>query len=395
MNKHLLNKDVQDFIKNQEVDLNRLAFKKSPFVDVSTKELIEQITSRNKIKKKLPTWYNSENILYPPPLNLEQTSSEITAKYKASIISGDSLADITGGFGVDSYYFLEKFKNVTHFEINESLSLLSKHNFEQLDKEIKVVTGNGLKLIQNKKYDVIYIDPSRRNQQKGKVLFLKDYEPNIIQHLDYLLTIAPVILIKTSPMIDISKGVSDLKNVSEVHIVATQNEVKELLWVLTKESVEETKVIAVNYTNKRTTLFKVNYNKLYTASYSNPKMYLYEPNASILKSGAFNAVSQKYSLNKLAKHSHLYTNDALIDFPGRCFQIKEMVTYTKKEVKKKITGLKANVTTRNFTETVSQLKKKWKISDGGNTYLFFTTLQDRKKVVLICEKTKYTQNIKN
>ncbi len=395
MNKHLLNKDVQDFIKNHEVDLNRLAFKKSPFVDVSTKELIEQITSRNKIKKKLPTWYNSENILYPPTLNLEQTSSEITAKYKASIISGDSLADITGGFGVDSYYFSEKFKNVTHFEINESLSLLSRHNFEQLDKEIKVVTGNGLTLIQNNKYDAIYIDPSRRNQQKGKVLFLKDYEPNIIQHLDYLLTIAPVIMVKTSPMIDISKGVSDLKNVSEVHIVATQNEVKELLWILTKESEKETKLIAVNYTNKQTTLFKVNYNKSYTASYSNPKMYLYEPNASILKSGAFNAVSQKYSLNKLAKHSHLYTNDALIDFPGRCFQIKEMVTYTKKEVKKKITGLKANVTTRNFTETVSQLKKKWKISDGGNTYLFFTTLQDRKKVVLICEKTKYTQNIKN
>ncbi|MDT0554779.1 class I SAM-dependent methyltransferase [Patiriisocius hiemis] len=388
MNPNLLHKEVQDFIKNQEVDLKTLAFKKSPFVGISTKELVQQIASRNKIRKKLPTWYHTENILYPPTLNLEQTSSEITAKYKASIISGNSLADITGGFGVDSYYFSKKFKDVTHFEVNESLSSLSKHNFEQLNKQIKVIAGNGLQLINNKKYDVIYIDPSRRNQQKNKVLFLEDYEPNIIEHLEHLFSITPVVLVKTSPMIDISKGVSDLIHVSEIHIVAVQNEVKELLWLLTKEISGETKLIATNHTKEGATFFKINYNKSYTATYSNPSKYLYEPNASILKSGAFNAVSEKYSLNKLAKHSHLYTSDKLVHFPGRSFVIKDLITYTKKEVNKKVTGIKANITTRNFTETVSQLKKKWKVKDGGDTYLFFTTLQDRKKVVLICEKTK-------
>ncbi|WP_347374691.1 class I SAM-dependent methyltransferase [Aequorivita sp. Q41] len=386
-NKKLLNNEVQDFIRNYKHEVSKLAFAGSPFKTISVQELIQQIESRKKIEKKLPRWFKTLNIFFPPKLNLEQTSSEITAKYKASLVSGNTLADVTGGFGVDSFYFSEKIAAIHHFEINTALSEVVKNNFKVFGKQtIECFASDGMKAVLNTKYDVIYIDPSRRHESKGKVFFLKDCEPNVPENIHALLTNCKKLLIKTSPMLDISVGLNELKNVSEIHIVAVNNEVKELLWVLKKDVVSAPYIKTINFTKPEIETFNFTWNETLETTYSLPQKYLYEPNAAILKSGAFNLLSERLKIKKLQKHTHLYTNDTLINFPGRSFIIKKVVPYTKSEIRAAITFKKANITTRNFSESVDVLRKKWKITDGGAVYLFFITNSEDKKVMLICSK---------
>ncbi|NGX83971.1 class I SAM-dependent methyltransferase [Aequorivita sp. KMM 9714] len=385
-NKSILNTEVQDFIRNFEGEISKLAFSGSPFETVSIQELLQQIESRRRIEKKLPTWFSTRDILYPPKLNLEQTSSEITSEYKASLVKGELIADITGGFGVDSYYFSEKFPEVHHFELNESLSEIVRHNFQVLGRNIKCFNEDGLKAVLNKKYPVIYADPSRRHDSKGKVFFLKDCQPNIPDNIDEILSNCEVFLLKTSPMLDITVGLNELKDVSEIHIVAVENEVKELLWLLKKGNDSELKIKTINFTKTELEEFSFNWNETANADYSLPQEYLYEPNAAILKSGAFDLISEKLNLNKIEVNTHLYTNDHLIDFPGRRFKIEKVVPYNKKEIKSALAFKKANITTRNFPESVANLRKKWKLSDGGNIYLFFTTNMEGKRVMIVCSK---------
>ncbi|MDX1784354.1 MAG: class I SAM-dependent methyltransferase, partial [Aequorivita vladivostokensis] len=198
----LLNKEIQEFIRDFEGNISELAFAGSPFENVSIQELIQQIESRRRIEKKLPTWFNTANILFPPKLNLEQTSSEITAKYKASLVKGTTIADITGGFGVDSFFFAEKFETIHHFETNPNLAELAKHNFGVFGKEnIHCHAADGLQTALNSKYDVIYADPSRRHDSKGKVFFLNDCEPNIPENISEILNHCNQFLVKTSPML--------------------------------------------------------------------------------------------------------------------------------------------------------------------------------------------------
>ena len=328
-----------------------------------------------------------KKIFYPPKLNLEQTSSEITAKYKASIIKGKTIADTTGGFGVDSYYFSEKFKTVHHFEIDKCLSKIAQYNFSVLNKtNIHCASENGISNIQNNQYDVIYSDPSRRHNLKGKVFFLNDCEPNIPKQLDALLKHCPTILIKSSPMLDISVGIEELANVAEIHIIAVNNEVKELLWLI-KSGFNKSPIIkTINFAKDNNELFNFEWLQNAEISYSLPIKYLYEPNAAIMKSGAFNLIAERYSLHKLHKHTHLYTSDKLIGFPGRRFIINEVIPYQKKILKTNLHFTKANISIRNFPEKVSELRKKLKIKDGGNDYLFFTTSENDKKLVLTCSK---------
>lgn len=386
MNTHILSKEVQDFILSYSEDISKLAFSGSPFNDVSTTELIQQVESRRKTEKKLPKWHNARNIYYPPKLNLEQTSSEITAKYKASIIQGESLADLTGGFGVDCLYFSDKFKTVHHFEHNESLSEIAKYNFKVLDySKIECFKGDGLKQIFKKHYDVIYLDPSRRHNNKGKVFFLNDCEPNVPENLNFLLKHCQLLLIKTSPMLDISVGLNELQNVKEIHIVAVNNEVKELLWIIELGFRNLPKIKTTNFNKTETEAFNFKWSKKSSTSYSLPKKYLYEPNGAVMKSGAFELLSEEYKVSKLHKHTHLYTSNQLVTFPGRSFIINKTISYHKKELKK-LSIDKANITTRNFTETVAQLRKKLKIKDGGNEYLFFITSVSGDKVILVCSK---------
>ncbi len=383
----LLNKEIQEFIRDFEDNISELAFAGSPFENVSIQELIQQIESRRRIEKKLPTWFNTANILFPPKLNLEQTSSEITAKYKASLVKGTTIADITGGFGVDSFYFAEKFKTVHHFETNPNLAELAKHNFGVFGKEnIHCHAADGLQTALNSKYDVIYADPSRRHDSKGKVFFLSDCEPNIPNNISEILKNCNQFLLKTSPMLDISVGLNELQPISEIHIVAVDNEVKELLWLLQKENSGALKVKTVNFTKKGAETFDFDWNERAMATYDLPQKYLYEPNAAILKSGAFDMVSEKLKVNKLHKNTHLYTGEDLIDFPGRRFSIEQTVPYSKKQMRAALNFKKANIATRNFPESVETLRKKWKIADGGEIYLFFETNLDDKKEMLICSK---------
>ncbi|WP_203295812.1 THUMP-like domain-containing protein [Luteirhabdus pelagi] len=386
MNQKLLQKDVQEFIADFDGDISRLALKGSPFEEVDTKELLEQLESRQKAEKKLPTWFYAEGIYWPPKVSIEQTSSEETAAYKASLINGKTLADLTGGFGVDTFYFAKRFATVVYFEKNEALANIAEHNFNRLGlTNIQVEPKNGVYGIQNQSFDWLYIDPSRRSDTKGKVFLLEDCEPNIIEGLPSLFESSPNIMVKTSPMLDISIGLEAMQNVREIHVVAVNNEVKELLWILSKDFNEKPKVVTKNLRENRNETYSFFWDETVEAVYGEPSRFLYEPNAAIMKSGAFQLLTKSFKVKKLHEHSHLYTSDVLREFPGRIFSVEQVLPYSKKSIRESNFS-KANITTRNFPESVAQLRKKWKISDGGELYLFFTTLLNDKKIVLVCKK---------
>jgi len=390
LNKEILNTKVQDFINaNLKSDITKLILKGSPFANISIQEIAEQISAKVKCEKKLPTWFSAENIYFPNRLNIEQTSSEITAKYKANLVSGESLIDITGGFGVDAYFFSQKVKNVTHCELNEELSNIVSHNLTPLKIEnISTHLGNGIDYLKNttEKYDWVYTDPSRRNDAKGKVFLLEDCLPNIPENLDDLFEKSENILIKVSPILDISSAINELKFEKEIHIVAVNNEVKELLFLLEKNYNSDVQIRTINFNKKENQIFNFNLYESINATYAEPKKYLFEPNSAILKAGGFNNISNQLNIDKLHQHSHLYTSNELLNFPGRSFEIKHCISYDRKQLKKLIPSKKANITTRNFPETVAQIRKKTKLKDGGNQYLFFTTDVNNKHIVLICEK---------
>jgi len=275
VNINILNKEVQEFINfNLKSDITKLILKGSPFPNISIQELAEQIESKKKCEKKLPTWFNTQSIYYPNKLNIEQTSSEITAKYKSELVSGDSLIDLTGGFGIDSYYFSKQVKKVTHCEINEGLSSIVKHNCQQLqikNIEPKAINGIDFVLQQEKKYDWIYIDPSRRNDLKGKVFLLKDCLPNVPKYLDKLFKISENILLKVSPILDIKSALNELKYVKEIHIISVENEVKELLFILKNGFNEEIQVKTININKSNEQLFQFTYLKEYFTNFNLPK----------------------------------------------------------------------------------------------------------------------------
>lgn len=392
MNKLILNTKNQDFINdNLNSDTTTLLLKKNNNLVVDIRELIEQIEAKKRCQKKLPTWFQTPNIYYPNKLNIEQTSSETTAVYKAKIIRGESIVDLTGGFGIDSYYFSKQFKTVIHCEINPKLSKIVKHNLQQLKTiNIQPIVSDGIQYLENNhsKFDWIYADPSRRHESKGKVFFLNDCLPNIPQHLDLLFERSSNILIKTSPLLDLSVGISELNHVKAIHIIAVKNEVKELLWVLEKSNIENNihiETLNIKSDNIEYFSFKFNEENSAEAKFNLPLTYLYEPNSSILKSGGFETVSEKLKVYKLHKNSHLYTSNALIEFPGRIFKVDDIISYNKKEVKEK--GIaKANITTRNFPDSVEKIRKKFKIKDGGNTYIFATINLENQKILIICSK---------
>ncbi|MFK2820388.1 class I SAM-dependent methyltransferase [Flavobacteriaceae sp. LMIT009] len=392
MNKNILNTVIQEFISdNVSKDVTSFLLESHHFEGASIKEIVEQIEAKKRCKLKLPTWYNNTNIYYPNKLNIEQTSSEVTAKYKSEIISGNSIIDLTGGFGVDCYYFSKVFKNVTHCELNKELSEIAKHNFQVLNAEnVENVNTDGISyfLEKKKKYDWIYIDPSRRNDIKGKVFYLKDCLPNVPEHLDLLFNYSDNILIKVSPMLDLSIGISELQHVKNIHIVAVNNEVKEVLFVLERDCSLGIEIKTVNFQKEKIQEFSFLQEKENEAlvNFEEVQSYLYEPNAAILKSGAFKSVAQILKTDKLHQHSHLYTSESLLNFPGRSFIVEKVVPYNKRKIKSILEKQQINVSTRNFPESVIQLKKKFKFKDGGDDYVFFTTNHNNEKVVIFCKK---------
>lgn len=393
MNLALLSSEIQQFISDHlKDDPTKLLLKHKEINGIPFAEIIEQIQAKAKCEKKLPTWFQTKNIYYPNKLNIEQTSSEQTANYKASIVQGTSLLDVTGGFGVDCYAFSKQFEKVTHCEISEKLSKIVTHNYKTLGIDyIETINEDGIAYLEKSDttFDCIYIDPSRRNDAKGKVFLLEDCLPDVVNHQKLLRKYAKTVFIKTSPLLDITNGLRVLENVTEVHVVAVQNEVKELLWLIDSEkTTDDIYIKAINLTSTTPELFtfQLSNEKQLTIQYGLPKKYLYEPNAAVMKAGGFSAIAETFQLEKLQQHSHLYTSNELIDFPGRRFEIQKIIPFHKKIFKKELNLSKANITTRNFPVSVSAIRKKLTIKDGGSDYLFATTLQSDNKVLIHCRK---------
>ena len=389
MDHSILTQVVQDFInQNISANITQLALQKNPFPETNWTLILQQIAAKQKAITKLPSWFKTPNIYYPSKVSVEQTSSEKTARYKSDLISGKNLIDLSGGFGVDDFYFAQRFDHVIHCEIEATLSKIVQHNFEQMVvSNIECVSDDSEVTLTNlnKSFDWLYIDPSRRNEAKGKVFMLKDCLPNVPEKLDFYYRFTSNLMIKTAPILDITAGLSELQNVKAIHIVALENEVKELLWIIEKDWIGNPKITTINLTKEKTETFSFEWNSVAVAEYSEPKNYLYEPNAAIMKSGGFDWISAQFKLKKLHPHSHLYTSDTLIEFPGRVFAIDQTVPYNKTEMKL-LGNQKANITIRNFPDTVENIRKKWKINDGGNCYSFFTTDVNNHKIVLLCSK---------
>lgn len=393
MNSRLLNSEIQNFISlHIDKNISELALQKNPFPDFQWIEIVNQISAKAKAKVKLPTWFTTKDILYPDKISIEQSSSEEAAIYKSSLLYGQSLIDLSGGFGVDSYYFSKKMEKVVHCEIDAELSKIVQHNFEKLNvHNVECQIGNSLTILQklDQRFDWIYIDPSRRHDIKGKVFMFEDCSPNIPAVLNTYFNYSSNILIKTAPILDITAGLSELKHVKTIHIVSIENEVKELLWQLSTEYFGSILIKTINIGKKEVAEFEFVLNgKIEKPTLGLPKKYLFEPNNAIMKSGGFNEVAVAYGIEKLHQHSHLYTTDSLRDFPGRVFEIVDRFFYTKANMKRYLENQQINITTRNFPDNVISIRKKWKIKDGGSSYCFFTTDVNNDKIVLICNKIK-------
>ncbi len=389
MNKNLLNTGVQDYIRNfSSPDILAVILQKPIFEGLENKELAQQVIGRRKCKKKLPTWFKTDQIYYPARQAIEQSSSEITARYKAELVSGKSLIDMTGGFGVDSYFFSTKIEQVIYCEREEELSEIAAHNFQIFGaNNIKSLHTDGIDFLKNikQRFDWIYLDPSRRKADQKRVFLLSDAEPSLPEILPLLWRTTRNILIKTSPLLDISSGIDLLGNVREVHVVAVNSEVKELLWILGEGFEEEPKIKTINIRKDREQVFgfKLSEEKETTCNYGPPKKYLYEPNAAILKAGAFRLVAARFGLSKLQEHTHLYTSDELVEFPGRRFEVEAVSDYNRKKISQ-LNLKRANISARNFPVSVDELRRKFKIRDGGNQTLFFARDYRNKSIVLQC-----------
>ncbi|MBQ1175997.1 MAG: SAM-dependent methyltransferase [Paludibacteraceae bacterium] len=356
--------------------------------------------------EKLPSWAACPTIQYPARLSMEQCSSEWTARYKSQLIKGETLVDLTGGLGVDCSFLSESFTHTTYVEQQAALCQLAQHNFACLGKKITVVNALCEDYVDSMEpVDVIFIDPARRDNKGGKVALLGDCTPNLLTIGNKLLQKCQTLLVKLSPMIDIDSVIKVFPSTQEVHIVAVNNECKEVLVRVKGDLIvekgerrisvqgernikengtegKEPNMVCANLPLKEHPfVFTRKAEEACTIAYSLPQTYLYEPNAAILKAGAFKQVAQQMGVHKLHPNSHLYTSDTLVShFPGRIFTIDRITKVQKKEIND---IEKANLSIRNFPGSVADLRKKLKLKDGGDTYIFATTLYNNSKVLII------------
>lgn len=373
-------------------DVNALALKLRDSDNVDSKFVLRQIAGRQVMRRKMPLWASNPDVQYPDHLPLEQCSSFFTANYKKEIgerllTTFDNCADLTGGFGVDFFVMSENFSHAIYAERNTNLCDVVRHNFEVLHRcNAKFLNSDGVDFIKNtsEHFNLVFIDPARRNSAGKKTVRIEDCEPDILIFQDIMIKKADVVMIKLSPMIDIADIIAKLHNVSEIHLVATANECKEVLVVLQNGFNSEPRIFTVN-DNQRYTFILSNERdcdiNLYQSTNLNGK-YLFEPNAAVMKSGAFKILTQDYKVSKLHVSSHLYIADHDIkDFPGRRFKLERVGQ------PKEFCGIgKANLAVRNFPEKAEILKKKLKICDGGDIFLFATTIYNGSKVFIQCCK---------
>lgn len=389
----MINKETKDFIrehKNEDPRTLALQAKRYPGVDIH--EAAIQIEGWQAAREKLPGWAAIEGITYPPRISMEQCSSEATALYKAGLVQGEKITDLTGGFGIDCSYMSRHFKEATYIERNERLCRIAEENFTLLGlNHIRVINGNCEEQLHTlPTQDWIFIDPARRDVEGRKVAALSDCEPNVAILEEELIKKGKKIMIKCSPMLDITAATRQLRNVEEIHIVSVNNECKELLIILGKNRGEEAKIHCIDLQKETTKRFTFTRSEEYhcTARFSDSiKHYLYEPNSAIQKAGCHNTLSERLEMGKLHPNSQLYTAEKYIaEFPGRIFEIERSYGFSKSEIKEIQALKKANITVRNFPEGVQQLRKRLKLSDGGEHYIFATTLSDGSKKLILCRK---------
>ena len=436
-----MNQATQDFIRqHQDDDVRQLAFLGSKYPEVDMPFALDQIRGRKMARVKLPRWASLEGIIYPPHISMEQCSSESTALYKAELAarllglpassSGTEMkaeneiefVDLTGGFGVDFSYIAARLGvKSMYVERQAHLCEAARENFERLGlKNAIVKNGDGIEVLHSflpKKDDaastddslgitydqplsllktklglkLIFIDPARRDDAGNKVVSLKDCTPDVTVLQEEMLSKADYVIIKLSPMLDWHRAISELSHVREVHIISVNNECKELLLVLSARNmggnlriycINDAQSFVCDELDMESSQVKI------ASSTLEEMQYLYEPNASLMKAGCFGVLSGRYDARMLSKNSHLFVSQAPIEaFPGRSFRIIAVSSFNKKELKRHLSGItKANIATRNFPLSVAELRKRLKLKDGGETYIFATTLSDESHVLMITEK---------
>lgn len=384
MNPNLLEPEVQNYIRAQKnQDVRSISLKKSPFENLSSSELAQQIKGLQIARNKFPFFYQTEGIYYPPSLNLEQASSWITAQYKSEIIKGKTLIDLTSGMGIDAFGFAQKFEKVTALERNSELVEISKHNYKALNQSNLEYINSDFETFwkenSEEKWDLIYLDPSRRIESQRKFV-LEDLEPNILEWMEEFLSRSETLMVKLSPLLDLKSTVEKIPQIQEIHIVAVKNEVKELVLICQKEIQTNPKIIAANLESNHP-LFEFHLKEEATAvsEFSSPEKFIYEPNSAVLKSGAFKLSGEKLNLKKLHIHSHLYTsNELLKTFPGKVFEVLREIKNPKKEIEKSA----FHVISKNYPLSVELIRKKYKIKESEEQTLIFTQSISGKHILL-------------
>ncbi len=392
-------------------DVRKLALEAEKYPSVDMPFALSQIAGWQTARAKLPSWSEKPQIIYPPHLSMEQCSSEFTARYKVSVIGrlivsgllkANSMTDITGGFGVDFSFLARRFQHSTYVEIQQHLCDIAEHNLCHLGLDnAEVICGNGESILLTiKPQDFIYLDPARRDANGGRTYAIEDCTPNMKALNGLLLEKASAVMAKLSPMLDWRKAVSELHGVSEVNIVSVNNECKELLLVLTRQETEKGSVRIVCVNNDRTCSYTLDEEKSADTVLAPPlserndiadgsqPLFLFEPNASLMKSGCFPLLCQRYGVSKIGKNSNLFVSaDETAHFPGRRFAITAVSSMNKKELKRAFDGIdRANVAVRNFPLSAQELKKRLKLKDGGGIYVFATTDSADRHLLLICRK---------
>lgn len=387
-----LSAETLHFIEeHKEDDTRKLALQGGKYPQIDMSAAVTQIAGRQIAARKIPSWHQVPGLWYPRHLSMEQCSSEVTARYKASLLKGDTFADLTGGFGIDCAFISRHFTHADYVERQAELCELAGHNFPLLElKHITVHHQDGVEYLQAMSpVDCLFLDPARRDGHGGKTVAISDCEPDVSALESLLVDKADRVMVKLSPMLDLSLALRELNTVCEVHIVAVNNECKELLLLLQKCPVSPE--ISVHCEHIASSGERQHYAFTLAAEKaascplaSGVGAYLYEPNAAILKAGAYRLLTQSYPVEKLHVNSHLYTSSSFVpDFPGRRFRVEAVSGFGKKELKGFLEGIdKANITVRNFPLSVAELRKRLKLKEGGEDYIFATTLADEQKVLV-------------
>lgn len=395
----VINETTAAFIvAHRHDDVRNLALRYSGATDVDLPFALDQIAGWQTACKKLPTWAAVDGIIYPPHLNMEQCSSEATAKYKASLCpTAPLLVDLTGGFGVDFSFMARRFERAVYVERSEMLCAIARNNFQRLGLDnVEVVCGDGVEYLRSMQSQsaslnmamlpLIYIDPARRDTNGRKVFGISDCSPDVLAIKDELLAKAGSVMIKLSPMLDWHAAVKAFGGCCrEVHIVSVGNECKELLLMLESNDIHPSRqpvIICVNDGQRFQALPSSDASVRLADGLE--KKFLYVPNASVMKAGVYAQVTAAYPVVMVDKSSHLFLSDEDINgFPGRKFVILATTTMNKRELREKLGGIsQANVSTRNFPLSAVELKKRLKLKDGGNIHLFATGFRGKHVIII-------------